>query len=165
MVNPVILPFTALYFGFGFVVLKYKLLYVYLPQFEGEGFLWQLLVRHMLVALVLLHLTLLGFLGLKSAHYELMFVLPLPVMTVCMERYWNEAYQRPAQFPPICVLTRASALAHHCNEPAGECESSEVHATEDMGVSQYGGRDMYLSPMLATPYLFLDPQNVREDDH
>lgn len=159
MVNPIILPFTALYFAFGFVVLKYKMLYVFQPKYEGEGFVWPLLVRGMLLALIILHLTLLGFFGLKHATYELMFVLPLPLATFYMDWYWNEAFKQPAKFPPICLLSRSAARGGDYREPAGEGESV-VQANEDHDIDQYGGRDLYLSPVLATPYLFLDFQHV-----
>jgi hypothetical protein len=166
VVNPVILPFTALYFAFGFVVLKYKMLYVFLPKYEGEGFLWPVLVRCMLLALIILHLTLLGFFGMKDARSELMLLLPLPLATFYMDQYWNEAFKRPAKFPAICLLSRRAGRGGDCREPVreGECV---VHAQEDTVLAQYGGRDLYLSPVLATPYLLLDMQHVqdRQDDN
>jgi hypothetical protein len=163
VVNPVIVPFAAIYFAFGFVVLKYKMLYVFLPKYEGEGFVWPLLVRGMLLSLIILHLTLLGFFGLKDATYELVLVLPLPLATFYMERYWDEAFQRPAKFPPICLLSTGAAQGGDYPEPDAE-GPSVAQAKEDEDLAQYGGRDLYLSPVLATPYLFLDFQNVRDEE-
>jgi hypothetical protein len=162
VINPVILPLAALYFALGFVVLKYKMLYVYLPLYEGEGFIWPLLVRCMLLSLVILHLTLIGFFGLKKATYELFFVLPLPVATFYMDCYWNKTFQRPAKFPPMCLLGASAAHGGDCREPAGGCASEGRE--EDPGMSEYGGRDLYLSPMLSMPYVFLDPQDARDDE-
>ena len=91
------------------------------------------------------------------------WLLPLPLATFYMERYWDEAFQRPAKFPPICLLSTGAAQGGDYPEPDAE-GPSVAQAKEDEDLAQYGGRDLYLSPVLATPYLFLDFQNVRDEE-
>ncbi len=43
VIHPLILPFVALYFGVGYLVMKYKLVYVHVSTYEGEGNLYTLI--------------------------------------------------------------------------------------------------------------------------
>jgi hypothetical protein len=40
VIHPLLLPFVAVFFGVGYLGMKYKLLYVRVPTYEGEGNLY-----------------------------------------------------------------------------------------------------------------------------
>ena len=49
MINPLILPLAALFFGLGWAVMKHKFLYVHMQLYEGEGAVWSKLVARIVV--------------------------------------------------------------------------------------------------------------------
>jgi hypothetical protein len=40
VIAPLVLPFVVAFFGFGYLVMKYQLMYVYIPQYESGGRFW-----------------------------------------------------------------------------------------------------------------------------
>ena len=49
MINPLILPLAALFFGLGWAVMKHKFLYVHMQLYEGEGAVWSKVVARIVV--------------------------------------------------------------------------------------------------------------------
>jgi len=49
VINPLILPLAALFFGLGWAVMKHKFLYVHMQLYEGEGAVWSTLVARIVV--------------------------------------------------------------------------------------------------------------------
>ncbi len=60
MLSPLILPFLVLFFGFGYLVCRYLLLYVYVAPFESGGAFWPMVFSRMCAALIFSHITLIG---------------------------------------------------------------------------------------------------------
>lgn len=82
-VSPIILPFSALFFGLGYIVVKYQLIYVYISQWESGGQFWPIIYPRMLIGLLVAQFTLIGLFLLKNGWYQYILALPLPVIT-----YW-----------------------------------------------------------------------------
>ncbi|KAJ3399596.1 hypothetical protein HDV05_001688, partial [Chytridiales sp. JEL 0842] len=69
-IAPLILPFCALFFGLGYFINKYLLLYVHLPKYETGGMHAPMAVRRCLAGLVVMQLTMMGVLALKYRTSE-----------------------------------------------------------------------------------------------
>lgn len=61
VIMPVMLILGALYFSFVEVMYRFHFLYVYVPQYEGGGKLFYAVFNRTLVALLLSHITLIGY--------------------------------------------------------------------------------------------------------
>lgn len=51
VINPVVLPLAAVYFGAGLVVVKYKLVFVHATEHQADGGMWPKLVSRIVLAL------------------------------------------------------------------------------------------------------------------
>lgn len=65
-ISPLIIPFCALFFHLAHFIYKYLLLFVHIPQYESGGIHTNIAVKRCLVGLLLMQLTMMGVLALKS---------------------------------------------------------------------------------------------------
>eukprot|EP00039_Didymoeca_costata_P024618 m.10853 g.10853 ORF g.10853 m.10853 type:complete len:821 (+) comp4343_c0_seq1:176-2638(+) len=68
-IAPIILPFAFIYFALGYITIKYRVLYYFVPTDEGGGAFWPELFQRIRVAMLVAHITLAGVLGLKEHKY------------------------------------------------------------------------------------------------
>ncbi|VFQ83292.1 unnamed protein product [Cuscuta campestris] len=93
VIAPIIIPFGAVYFGLGWLLLRNQALKVYVPSFKSYGQMWPHMHTRVLAALVLYQLTMFGYFGAKLFHYT-PFVLPLPILSfifafVCKKKFYR----------------------------------------------------------------------------
>lgn len=67
IVKPLILPFTAIYFGFSYLVYKYRLLNVYHRPFESRGQAWPIAFNRIAMGLLIFQLFMTGIFTVKEA--------------------------------------------------------------------------------------------------
>ncbi len=97
VIMPVTLLLGAVYFFFVEILYTYHLLYVYVPQFEGGGRMWYKVFNRTLVALLLSHLTLIGYMAVLGAGNLVPVLVPLPCVLVPFYRHCQNGYQEASQ--------------------------------------------------------------------
>jgi hypothetical protein len=96
IICPVILPFGLIYFLGALTVYKKQILYVYSPVYESGGAMFPLAVQRTIFGLVCGQMTLLGYLFTRACYYQMIFLWPLPFMTLVLMRYFQKTYVEPA---------------------------------------------------------------------
>ncbi|XP_047315264.1 CSC1-like protein ERD4 [Impatiens glandulifera] len=81
IIAPIIIPFGALYFGLGWLILRNQVLKVYVPSYESYGRMWPHIHARILASLLLYQMTMFGYFSLKK-FVGAVILIPLPVMTV-----------------------------------------------------------------------------------
>eukprot|EP00271_Cylindrocystis_brebissonii_P006638 TRINITY_DN19402_c0_g2_i1.p1 TRINITY_DN19402_c0_g2~~TRINITY_DN19402_c0_g2_i1.p1 ORF type:complete len:752 (+),score=102.90 TRINITY_DN19402_c0_g2_i1:339-2594(+) len=102
-IAPLILLFTTIYYSFAYVIYRHQILNVYTAQWEGGGHLWHRVERHVLAALVIGQLTLIGYFGLQLSPF-LMFLVPLPIIAWVYSSFSNRRYVDLIQCMPLSVV-------------------------------------------------------------
>lgn len=80
-IAPLIIPFGALYFGLGWLVLRNQALKVYVPRYESYGRMWPHINNRILASMVLYQVTMFGYFGVQKFVYAPLLI-PLPILTV-----------------------------------------------------------------------------------
>lgn len=80
-IAPLIIPFGALYFGLGWLVLRNQALKVYVPRYESYGRMWPHINNRILASMVLYQVTMFGYFGVQQFIYAPLLI-PLPILTV-----------------------------------------------------------------------------------
>ncbi|TKY71936.1 CSC protein ERD4 [Spatholobus suberectus] len=99
VIAPVIIPFGALYFGLGWLILRNQALKVYVPSYESYGRMWPHIHNRILASLILYQITMFGYFGVQKFYYT-PFLLPLPILSlvfgfVCAKKFYP-AFQHTA---------------------------------------------------------------------
>ncbi|XP_047315265.1 CSC1-like protein ERD4 [Impatiens glandulifera] len=81
IIAPIIIPFGALYFGLGWLILRNQVLKVYVPSYESNGRMWPHIHTRILASLLLYQMTMFGYFSLKKFTGAVILI-PLPVLTV-----------------------------------------------------------------------------------
>jgi len=100
VISPIILIFSLVYFGLGYLVNRYMLLYVYVPRFESGGVFWPMMFDRMIASLLIAQVTLLGVFGFMEVPYLASLLFPLPFLTLVFASYTRECFFRKSQFLP-----------------------------------------------------------------
>lgn len=93
VIMPIALVIGAVYFFLIEILYTYHVLYVYVPQYEGGGRMWYSVFDRTLVALLLSHLTLIGYMAVLGAGYLIPFLLPLPLILIGFYRHCQHGYE------------------------------------------------------------------------
>jgi hypothetical protein len=93
---PIILPFGMLYFTGALIVYKKQLLYVYSPVYESGGAMFPMAVQRTLFGLVCGQLTFLGYTVIRGCYYQPVALLPLPIITFWVMRFFEQTYAIPS---------------------------------------------------------------------
>ncbi|KAK7303075.1 hypothetical protein RJT34_13974 [Clitoria ternatea] len=99
VITPLIIPFGALYFGLGWLVLRNQALKVYVPSYESNGRMWPHIFNRILASLILYQITMVGYFGVQEFYYA-PFLIPLPLLSlvfgfVCAKKFYP-AFEHPA---------------------------------------------------------------------
>lgn len=97
VIMPIAMILGAIYFFFVEILYTYHLLYVYVPRYEGGGRMWYKVFDRTLVALLLSHLTLIGYMAVLGAGYLTPVLLPLPCILITFHRHCQRGYQEASQ--------------------------------------------------------------------
>lgn len=93
IIAPIIIPFGALYFALGWLVLRNQALKVYVPSYESYGSMWPHIHTRLVAALVLFQVTMFGYFGIKEFVYTIL-IIPLPILSliflfVCRKKFYR----------------------------------------------------------------------------
>jgi hypothetical protein len=92
IIAPIIIPFGALYFALGWLVLRNQALKVYVPSYESYGRMWPHIHTRIVAALVLFQVTMFGYFAIKEFLYTVL-IIPLPILSlifffVCRKKFY-----------------------------------------------------------------------------
>lgn len=92
IIAPIIIPFGALYFALGWLVLRNQALKVYVPSYESYGRMWPHIHTRLVAALVLFQVTMFGYFAIKEFVYTVL-IIPLPILSlifffVCRKKFY-----------------------------------------------------------------------------
>lgn len=93
VIAPLILPFGAIYFGLGWLVLRNQVLKVYVPKYETYGRMWPHMHVRILSSLLLFQMTMVGYFGVKQFVYTPV-IFPLPIMSIIFAFICNKKFYR-----------------------------------------------------------------------
>jgi hypothetical protein len=96
IICPIILPVGLLYFLGALGVYKKQILYVYTPTYESGGAMFPIAVQRTLFGLVCGQLTFLGYAVTRGLYRQQFLLLPLPIITLYMNRYFQRTYADPS---------------------------------------------------------------------
>ena len=100
-VAPLLLPFGVLFFGFGYVILRHHVYYLYGTSYEGMGKIWPWLMFSICIITMICQLTLIGiFYGRKS---PIQATLTWPMVFVLLIFYYVEEKKHAATFHTLSM--------------------------------------------------------------
>eukprot|EP00743_Colponemidia_sp_Colp-15_P009572 GILK01010469.1.p1 GENE.GILK01010469.1~~GILK01010469.1.p1 ORF type:complete len:796 (-),score=129.17 GILK01010469.1:124-2511(-) len=117
---PLLLGFSVLYFGVCYVVHRYLILYVFVPDMDGGGRLWHSVFRRTMVGLIIAQITLAGLFGIKEFPFGSTLTAPLIAVTAGYTFYMSRKYRRPT------IYGYLSADEEICVEAVGEEEELDL---------------------------------------
>ena len=65
-ISPLIMLFGVVYFALAYLVYSNQFLYVYMPPFDAGGVLWYQVYRKTVSCLVVMHITLMGYISIRE---------------------------------------------------------------------------------------------------
>eukprot|EP00850_Spirogloea_muscicola_P000569 SM000002S05649 [mRNA] locus=s2:1374426:1379090:- [translate_table: standard] len=119
VIAPIILPFTALYFAFGWLTMRHQAMNVYVPSFEGGGRMWRHISSRILAVLFTAQITMLGYFGIKRFSATVVLV-PLPLATAAFYAYCNQCFYPSFYFTSLETARQQPApVAYESSDKKG----------------------------------------------
>ena len=94
-IAPLILPFSLLFFVFGWSVVRYMAMYVWEPTYESGGIMWLNVVDAIIYGLIIYQCTFIGLFTLKNSFTQAAAVTILPFVSLMWKRYLTNWFTRP----------------------------------------------------------------------
>lgn len=91
VVQPLIVIFGAIYFGVGYIVYKYKLLFVFYKPYESRGQAWPITFNRLIWGVVIFLLFMIGIFTLRKSYVLSSLLAPLLVGTVFWSWYIDKS--------------------------------------------------------------------------
>ncbi|XP_019190575.1 PREDICTED: CSC1-like protein ERD4 [Ipomoea nil] len=142
VITPLIIPFGAVYFGFGWLVLRNQALKVYVPSFESYGQMWLHMHMRVVAALILYQLTMIGYFGVKKFYYTPLLI-PLPILSfiyafVCNKKFYRFFQSTALEVVPPGELKEVSNMEIIFNSFIPPClDGSAVKSHSEDALSQF----------------------------
>ncbi|KAG6908443.1 hypothetical protein DXG01_004526 [Tephrocybe rancida] len=98
VVQPLIVVFGAFYFGMGYVVYKYKLLFVFYKPYESQGQAWPITFIRLIWGVVIFLLFMIGIFTLRQSYIISSLLVPLLAGTVIWSWYVDKNLKPLSKF-------------------------------------------------------------------
>jgi hypothetical protein len=136
VIAPIVNFVAGLCFGAYYIVWKYQLCYVIVPQVESGGKLWYKLFKYSMTGLMMSTMTMLGYMGIKQGVSQTPLLIPLPIIVYIVWGQCKEKYE---------VLSANAALSQAVlkDTSSGEGSSAQVNESFD--------EEFFLPPQLKRP--------------
>lgn len=92
VIAPIIIPFGAVYFGLGWLVLRNQVLKVYVPSHETYGKMWPCINTQIVAALFAFQFTMFVAFDLKSLFSASLVVVPLLILSILFDCFCRQRY-------------------------------------------------------------------------
>ncbi|XLT46498.1 hypothetical protein HN873_039102 [Arachis hypogaea] len=102
VIAPLIVPFGALYFGLGWLILRNQALKVYVPSYESYGRMWPHIHNRILASLILYQVTMLGYFGVQKFYYAPFFI-PLSLLLILFGFVCTKKFYPAFEWPTLEV--------------------------------------------------------------
>nr|XP_029152439.1 CSC1-like protein ERD4 [Arachis hypogaea] len=102
VIAPLIVPFGALYFGLGWLILRNQALKVYVPSYESYGRMWPHIHNRILASLILYQVTMLGYFGVQKFYYA-PFLIPLSLLSILFGFVCTKKFYPAFEWPTLEV--------------------------------------------------------------
>ncbi len=100
-IAPMLLPFSVLFFGFSYVVLRHHVYYLWKTERDGMGKMWPWLMACVVVIIVVCQITLIGIFYAREA--ELQATLTWPVVFLVVYFYFQENRKHEQTFATLSL--------------------------------------------------------------
>jgi len=153
-----VLLLGLLYFTLGYFTYKYQLLYAMDQPQHATGGAWRLISYRIMIGLIVLHLTMSGYLSAKKAFFQGVLVVPLLLFTVWYSYYFRRRFEPLTRFISLRSIRRDgdrdSALEDDLGGP-GETQGllrrgSTIDEDREKGLR-------FINPSLVVPYVNKPP--------
>ena len=163
IIAPIILPFGLIYFTGALIVYKKQLLYVYSPVYESGGAMFPIAVQRTLFGLVCGQLTFLGYTIIRGCYYQPIVLLPLPMITIWVMRFFERTYAIPSMKLSLERARDYDNFTNHISRETGE--HSERGVAERLKIFDRNSyRQPVLTEMVKKPWMYrrglADPETV-----
>ncbi|KAI1430039.1 hypothetical protein F5Y12DRAFT_781635 [Xylaria sp. FL1777] len=149
------------YFGLGYFVYKYQLLYSMDQPQHATGRAWPIICRRIVLGLVSFQVVMLAILVLRKAFYEAVLVAPLVVLTLWYNYYFQQQFVPLTKFIALRSIKRDSDPGSRSHPDRDEEEimrltrrMSTIDEDREKGMS-------FINPSLITPleqpWIYQDP--------
>ncbi|CAL9162008.1 unnamed protein product [Musa hybrid cultivar] len=109
-VTPFLLPFILVFFALAYVVFRHQIINVYDQKYETAAAFWPDVHGHIITALVISQLLLLGLLSTQHAAKSTPLLIPLLVLTIWFHRFCKNRYEPAFVKYPLEEATMKDAL-------------------------------------------------------
>ncbi|KAI3921781.1 hypothetical protein MKX01_005470 [Papaver californicum] len=108
VIAPLIIPFSAVYFGLGWLIQRNQALKVYMPRYESYGRMWPHIHTRIVAALIIYQIAMIGYFGIKKFPYSVLLI-PLPISSlvfsfVCSKKFYASFANTPLEV--VCHDTK-----------------------------------------------------------
>jgi hypothetical protein len=159
--SQLVLLLGVCYFGLGYFVYKYQLLYSMDQPQHATGGAWPIICRRIIVALISFQVVMLAFLVLRKAFTEAALILPLMVLILWYNYYFHRQFIPLTKFIALRSIKRDSDPGRESNPNQDEGEPmrlarrlSTVDEDRERGIS-------FINPSLIVPleqpWIYKDP--------
>ncbi|KAJ2983458.1 hypothetical protein NUW58_g6246 [Xylaria curta] len=174
--SELVLLLGACYFGLGYFVYKYQLLYSMDQPQHATGRAWPMICSRVILGLISFQVVMLAILVLRKAFYEAVLIIPLVVLTLWYNYYFQRHFIPLTKFIALRSIKRDSDPGEQSN-PDGNEEApmrltrrmSTVDEDREKGIS-------FINPSLISPlqqpWIYQDPppplspaQDASADNH
>ncbi|KAF8901139.1 hypothetical protein CPB84DRAFT_1708514 [Gymnopilus junonius] len=105
VVQPLIVIFGAVYFGVGYVVYKYKLLFVFYKPYESQGQAWPITFIRLIWGVVIFLLFMIGIFTLRKNIILSLLLVPLLIGTVVWSWYVDKALKPLSKYVALSSVS------------------------------------------------------------
>ncbi|TGJ85865.1 hypothetical protein E0Z10_g2877 [Xylaria hypoxylon] len=159
--SELVLLLGVCYFGLGYFVYKYQLLYSMDQPQHATGRAWPMICRRIILGLVSFQIVMLAILVLRKAFYEAVLIAPLIVLTIWYNHSFNQRFVPLTKFIALRSIKRDSDPGRESNPNQDEGEPtrlarrmSTIDEDREKGVS-------FINPSLVVPleqpWIYQDP--------
>ncbi|RWW34573.1 hypothetical protein GW17_00000659, partial [Ensete ventricosum] len=92
-VTPFLLPFILVFFALAYLVFRHQIINVYYQKYETAAAFWPDVHSHIITALIISQLLLLGLLSTRHAATSTPLLIPLLVLTIWFHRFCKNRYE------------------------------------------------------------------------
>ncbi|KAF9527187.1 hypothetical protein CPB83DRAFT_876524 [Crepidotus variabilis] len=98
VVQPLIVIFGAIYFGVGYVVYKYKLLFVFYKPYESQGQAWPITFVRLIWGIIIFLLFMIGIFTLRQSYILSSLLVPLLLFTLVFSYFTHKSLSPLSQY-------------------------------------------------------------------
>ncbi|KAJ8128981.1 hypothetical protein O1611_g4649 [Lasiodiplodia mahajangana] len=159
--SELVLLLGVCYFGLGYFVYKYQLLYSMDQPQHATGRAWPMICRRIILGLISFQVVMLAILVLRSAFYEAALIGPLVILTFWYNYYFHKQFIPLTKFIALRSIKRSSDPGRQSNPDRDQGEQmqlarrmSTIDEDREKGLS-------FINPSLVSPleqpWIYQDP--------